>query len=186
MFKPMEGISSLTDLLVKRFGENSTLVGCEIGVWKGATSVELLKSFPNLRLYMVDPYQKEGFVGSMICARSQSFKNKVYKWVRSTTQFAKKRRIIIRKTGTEAVVDFIDNSLDFVFIDANHFYEHIKQDLNDWWPKVKLGGIFSGHDYNGKLDKKGTWGVKKAVDEFAGFHKLDVQVHDMEVWSIQK
>jgi len=180
------GITSLIDLLIKRFGENSTLVGCEIGVWKGGTSIILLKTFPNLHLYMIDPWQSDWMVGSMRCNKSQKILDEIPSLVCSDTKFAEERRTIIRNTGTEAVVDFEDDSLDFVFIDANHVYEYIKQDLNDWWTKVKPGGIFSGHDYNGRLDKKGIWGVKKAVDEFGKLHKLDVRLGSMQLWSIQK
>ncbi len=50
-----------------------------------------------------------------------------------------------------------DNSLDFVFIDANHNYEFVKKDIEAWLPKIKKGGYIGGHDYGG--------GVKQAVDE---------------------
>jgi hypothetical protein len=53
-----------------------------------------------------------------------------------------------------------DESLDFVFLDASHKYDDIKADLFAWYPKVKKGGIFAGHDYP-------TWTqVVRAVDEF--------------------
>jgi len=186
MIRRKYGITSLIDLLVKIFDKNSILVGCEIGVWKGATSITLLKTFPNLHLHMIDPWQSNWMKGPIRCDGPQELLDKISNLVCSDTKFAEERRTIIRKTGTEAVVDFEDDSLDFVFIDANHFYEHIKQDLNDWWPKVKPGGIFSGHDYNAKSEKIGIWGVKKAVDEFAEFHKLDVRRGRMQLWSIQK
>jgi predicted O-methyltransferase YrrM len=54
------------------------------------------------------------------------------------------------------------DSLDFVYIDGNHQYEFIKSDLENYYPRVKKGGIISGHDY----EWKGTPDVKKAVDEF--------------------
>ena len=58
---------------------------------------------------------------------------------------------------------FEDNSLDFVFIDASHEYEDVKNDILAWLPKVKRGGILAGHDYYVNQD----WfsGVKKAVNE---------------------
>jgi hypothetical protein len=56
--------------------------------------------------------------------------------------------------------DFEDGSLDFIYIDAAHDYESVKKDLAAWFPKLKPGGIFSGHDY--------PWHeVKKAVSEHA-------------------
>jgi len=53
-----------------------------------------------------------------------------------------------------------DKSVDFVFIDTEHTYEMIKEELDKWYPKVKDGGIIAGHDYRD--------GVAKGVNEFFG------------------
>lgn len=55
-----------------------------------------------------------------------------------------------------------NETVDFVFIDADHSYEGVMRDIKAWWPKVKSGGTFAGHDY-----EKGWPGVVKAVNEFA-------------------
>lgn len=74
---------------------------------------------------------------------------------------------VIRKASLEAVQIFLDNELDFVYIDANHKYEEVKKDLESWYPKVRHCGIFAGHDYIPDGDYNGyLFGVKKAVDEF--------------------
>jgi hypothetical protein len=65
----------------------------------------------------------------------------------------------------QAVTKFADNSLDFVYLDGNHTYDFVKQDLNAWYNKVKVGGILAGHDYPLKS-------VKQAVDEFCKDKKL--------------
>jgi hypothetical protein len=101
------------------------------------------------------------------------------------------RGIMIRATSKDASNIFEDNSLDFIYIDANHAYDFVKEDIRIWFPKLRKGGIFSGHDYldmdwendpnflpNGK-DKyiytntfegtsfyNGVFGVNPAVDEF--------------------
>ena len=54
---------------------------------------------------------------------------------------------------------FLDNTCHFVFIDAGHSYESVIKDLNAWYSKVKIGGIFAGHDLIGE-------GVQKALKEF--------------------
>ena len=55
---------------------------------------------------------------------------------------------------------FVDESVRFVFIDADHSYDAVLSDLKEWWPKLRKGGIFAGHDYGVK-----AWpGVKRAVD----------------------
>ena len=66
----------------------------------------------------------------------------------------------VKLASTEAAKLYADGSLDFVFIDAAHEYESVKEDIEAWYPKVKKGGIFSGHDYP-------SWTqVVRAVEEF--------------------
>ena len=70
--------------------------------------------------------------------------------------------IILHKDYSYNIVNnFPDNYFDVVYIDANHEYKAVKQDLNLCFPKIKPNGIISGHDYSK------TWpGVVKAVNEF--------------------
>ncbi len=69
----------------------------------------------------------------------------------------------------DAVKDFEDNSLDFVYIDANHEYDYVKQDITEWTKKVKPGGIVAGHDYirlrqpRNEANKHFQYGIKEAV-----------------------
>jgi hypothetical protein len=76
-----------------------------------------------------------------------------------------------------------DNTFDLLFIDADHQYESIKQDIADWIPKVKSTGMIAGHDYfnpvTGALENQHP-GVKRAVDE--AFPRIRVGGH---VWSRQ-
>lgn len=36
--------------------------------------------------------------------------------------------------------------IDFLFIDADHEYEALKRDWEDWFPKVREGGVIALHD----------------------------------------
>ena len=67
----------------------------------------------------------------------------------------------VRMTSLEAADQYDDASLDFVFIDAAHDYDSVRADILAWEPKVKIGGIISGHDY---LHPP----LKQAVDEIFG------------------
>ena len=61
-----------------------------------------------------------------------------------------------------------NNSVDFVYIDAEHDYDSVKQDLSVWFPKVKIGGFLAGHDYNKKQFPglvKAVWDFQKDVSE---------------------
>lgn len=55
---------------------------------------------------------------------------------------------LIRKSSMDSLADFKDESLDFVYIDSNHQFRYIAEDLYEWSKKVKKGGIISGHDYH--------------------------------------
>jgi predicted O-methyltransferase YrrM len=70
----------------------------------------------------------------------------------------------LQMTSVEAAAETRNESLDFVFIDANHAYDYIKQDINVWLPKVKPGGLICGDDY---IDKP-NYGVIQAVKERFG------------------
>jgi predicted O-methyltransferase YrrM len=67
--------------------------------------------------------------------------------------------IPIRKASVTASKDFQDLSLDLVFVDGDHTFEGVLSDLNSWYPKLKPGGVFLGHDY-------GYPGVVNAVNAF--------------------
>ena len=57
---------------------------------------------------------------------------------------------------------YADNSLDFVFIDGDHRYEPVKNDILAWLPKMKIGSILSGHDYGWCTE------VRQAVHDVLG------------------
>ena len=64
---------------------------------------------------------------------------------------------------------FAPESVDFVYIDANHSYTYVRDDIQTWLPKVKKGGIIGGHDYDWSDAEFGDeLAVKRAVDEAFG------------------
>ena len=54
---------------------------------------------------------------------------------------------VVRELSLAAAAKFADESLDFVYLDADHSYESVKADLNAWNPKIRTGGLFAGDDY---------------------------------------
>ena len=75
---------------------------------------------------------------------------------------------VIQSDSAEAASHFDDESLDGVFIDAAHDYDSVVKDVAAWFPKVKPGGIFAGHDY--------PWHeVKRAVDEHAAANGYTIE-----------
>ncbi len=77
---------------------------------------------------------------------------------------------------------FEDDSLDVVFIDADHSYEAVKDDFRYWLPKVKPGGLLCGHDYS----EKDNPGVVQAVNEAKDLHYCGGFGVDVTVWSMRK
>ena len=67
--------------------------------------------------------------------------------------------------SVEAARLFRDQTFDFVFLDTIHLYEQTKRELEAWWPKLKTGGVFAGHDHTPEFP-----GVEKACREFFGPH----------------
>jgi len=68
---------------------------------------------------------------------------------------------------------------DFVYIDGNHKYNHVKEDILKWLPKVNPNGVIAGHDYNHAYE-----GVIKAVDEI--FSKDNIQLFPDSSWMVKK
>lgn len=139
--RPFEIPDCSRDDLPQFFVDLGYKVGAEIGVYKGEFSEKLAKA--GLKIYAIDPWRIYKDFNNY---RGQS---------RLDLQFEYTKQIlapypnasIIRKTSMEAVEDFADNSLDFVYIDANHEFRYIAEDLAEWTKKVRVGGIVSGHDY---------------------------------------
>lgn len=73
---------------------------------------------------------------------------------------------IIEATSGEAAVKITPDSIDLIFIDANHKYPYIRADITNYWPKLRREGVMLGHDYreNGKKFR----GVRQAVREIFG------------------
>lgn len=87
--------------------------------------------------------------------------------------------------SVEAADLIADESLDMVYIDADHSYEEVKKDILAWTPKVKMGGILSGHDYN----PNGGFGVHRAVNELVNGFVLqpdDASVDNNIWWTLRK
>jgi len=142
-------------------------VGVEIGVWRGEHAEHLIKTAPNIkRLYLVDPYD--------IAQEYRKCEAKMPDWddnkgwldarLAAWRLFKDDPKVTISPfRSSELASEFADESLDFVYIDANHEYEFASEDIGLWYPKVKKGGVFGGHDYD-------LPGVNRAIKEFLETH----------------
>jgi len=85
--------------------------------------------------------------------------------------------IKIKKTSVEAAKDFEDGSLDAVYIDAEHDEESVREDIRAWRPKIKRGGILSGHDF--VLPH-----ISKILTEEEGFEMQRITVAPDTSWAV--
>jgi len=150
------------DNLGELFHELGFKVGVEVGVEQGLFSEVLLKANPDLKLYCVDAWL--AYTGY----RDHVSQERLDGFVENTKQrLAPYDYELIRKYSMDAVKEFEDESLDFVYIDANHELPWVMNDLYYWGLKVKPGGIISGHDYYKSKRTYTKCHVKYAVDCFA-------------------
>ena len=192
--------------LLKEIGSEFPLgSGVEIGTFKGEFAKEILQNW-NGTLYMVDVWRPLG--EEYLDSSNHSLHTTAYSETMVSIQGYEDRAIMIRASSEKGSEIFADNSLDFAYIDANHAYDFVVQDIKLWYPKVKSGGYLWGHDYididwyndpnfaENKKDKHiwsndhyhGVFGVNPAVDEFCTKYNYELKVTSewFGTWIIKK
>lgn len=146
--------------LIQKIKENNYKVGAEIGVQLGNNLFKIVNNLPNLEIYAIDIWSDKQVRFDGTKDLTNISPNSAYRHVKSKSLRIEnpERLHIIRDFSHQAYKKFEDESLDFIFIDASHVYEDVKKDIELWYPKVREGGLISGHDINMK-------GVLKAVSE---------------------
>ncbi len=146
-----------------RWGEMSSLFrdlgfkkGVEVGVYRGKFSKALCTNNPTLELFGVDSWSVYGNYSEY---EAQDLQEAYKAALAETKEYNVK---FIKESSMDAVKQFDDESLDFVFIDANHDFEHVVADISTWSKKVRKGGLVCGHDY--VKSSKFNFGVIDAVD----------------------
>ena len=191
--------------LIKQIGYKCQ-VGVEVGSFKGEFAKEICKVWDG-NLYMVDVWR--GLGDEYMDASNHNIHTDAYAQAMKSIEGYEDRAVMIRTDSYTASGIFPDERLDFVYIDANHAYDYVKDDILNWFPKVKKGGYLMGHDYiamdwyndpnfmaNGK-DKHiygnngfyfGVFGVNPAVDEFCKEHGYTLTITNewFGTWMIQK
>jgi predicted O-methyltransferase YrrM len=149
----------------------------ELGVWKGRTFLHLLVHCPHLRVTGVDAWtprpQNEGIEGGETYERWDMAGLEQY--VRERAEPFGDRAQILKMDTVEAAAQFEDNSIDLLFIDADHSTEGVTRDIKAWAPKVRSRGFITGHDID--------WPTVRAVVE-KRFPKY--QTGPDNVWWIRK
>lgn len=138
--------------LAKWFAEWQFTQVAEIGVERGAYSETLCEANPECTVFGVDAW----------CGYPNYRQNRntwsAY-WLdyekAARDRAAKYKMELIKGFSMDVVKEFSDESLDAVYIDANHEFAHVVADIFEWSKKVKKGGVIAGHDYvlgRGKME----------------------------------
>ena len=144
---------------------NALVTGAEIGVHNGRHASQILSLLNVKKLYLVDPWAS--YTDHGIKGFPDDEQEAIYQEVEG--KFSGMPNVeIIRKMSAEAVAEIRDLSLDFVYIDGNHEYEYVLEDLRVWYPKVKPDGVLGGDDFG----HPSSVGLIRAVTEFAYEKKL--------------
>jgi hypothetical protein len=165
--KPNTDVITLVPLINLLF---DTAVGAEIGVSHARSTCTLLQNCPNIKtLYAIDSWEPHEDwlmwppVDKPIYTITEEEQNEVkahaYENMRVSGHEHKVVKMEMRSIDAAAKIP--DGSLDFVFLDAHMNEQDVIQDLEAWYPKVKVGGLFTGHD----------WGCPQVVIPVLEFRK---------------
>lgn len=167
---PIIGAAGLAEL----FAELGFMLGAEIGTDEGIYAEYLFKTISSLTLICVDPWQAMAYEKGQ---QPESFEGQEFfdKRYEATLERLKGKHVRIRRmTSLEALPTVKDESLDFVYIDGNHDFLNVAQDIHYWTKKVRPGGIVSGHDYVRYPSRKFNH-VQKVVNAYTqAYHHLPV------------
>jgi len=158
-FDTLLGLKEIADEFL-----NKNSVMAEIGSYAGVSSE--LFALHCKTIYCIDPWEYKG-KEDINSFRAESEFDK--------TSSMYDNIIKVKHTSGYAVSMFEDSSLDLVYIDGCHDYECVIDDINNYLPKIKNGGIICGHDYKEQ--------VKKAVDKILG--EKNIRVYQDSSWLVK-
>ena len=156
---------------IKRLGEN--VVGVEIGTCRAESTSFLLEKCPNIiKLYTIDPYKAYNDWNGEI---NQKVIDKFMMVAQENLKQYGDRVQMIRETSADAATKIKTitdkEEFDFIFVDGDHSYEATLADCEAYYPLLKRGGFFCGHDYSS------IEAVKNAVTDFRKKHNINAPVN---------
>lgn len=152
-------------------------IGAELGVQKGEFANDVIRRWKNVDEYvMVDVWAHQenyhDIANFQNNIQDQYYQTSLNVGTKLVEEKLLKKLTICRNFTTECAKRFPDHYFDFVYVDARHDYKAVLEDLRAWWPKVKRGGIFAGHDYTWQHEPYGAqspqWGRQDWTKNFDG------------------
>lgn len=128
----------------KKHFNNKAIIACEIGTFEGIHAHQMIKTLNIKKLYIIDPYEKyEEYKNDGSFSKVLIAKKKAHKLLEKYSD----KIVWVEKYSDDALND-IKEEIDFLYIDGNHYSPFIDNDIKNYFPLVKEGGIISGHDYS--------------------------------------
>jgi len=150
------------------FKEMGFKKGVEIGVSWAQNIIGYCKA--GFEIYGVDPWKdSEDNIYRRIISLDRKHRqtiDDIYAYAVERTEKYPNCKLI-RKLSMDAIHDFPDRSLDFVYIDGNHGFGYVAMDISKWASKIKKGGVIAGHDYIDTLKPRNYRHVRYVIDAYA-------------------
>ena len=143
----------------------------EIGVFRGDFSKMILEKNP-LYLYLVDPFEHslETYEGGRLTTAYSDEEDYQIVLNRFKNEIENHRLFVVRAYSYNVAKYYSNAMFDFIYHDASHLYKDLKNDLEQWLPKLKENGLMCGHDYTDNYKDH----VGRAVDEFCAEHNFEM------------
>jgi Methyltransferase domain len=154
--------------LLNLMPKNSTCA--EIGVWKGGFSKRIIKHVVPSKLHLIDPWKYQTSFGKRwyggLVAQSQEDMDNIYQQV--VGELSKQSCIKIHREFSNKLFSiFSDEYFDWVYVDGNHYYDYVLEDLKNFALKIKKNGFLTGDDYLWTSPElNGDKPVTRAVNDF--------------------
>jgi hypothetical protein len=144
-----------------------------------------LKTLEIAKLYLIDPYEMyESYTeGAKYYGIEQKSLRETENKARKLLEPYSEKLVWVKNFSSEAVIE-INESVDFVYIDGNHQLEFVTEDIENYFPLVRQGGILGGHDFYNGFQKEHD-GVVNSVILFATKNSLSLR-SEMPDWWIEK
>ncbi len=167
----MRPVPGLEDLIAE-LPDNLTMI--EIGSFAGESTELFIRSGKVKKIICIDPWSDKIYFPMRLTGNAvfMSFQNRIAKLKYELDSLPE--IVVSRRLSSDAAPLLKDNEYDFIYIDGDHSYNGVKEDINNYLPKLKLDGILAGHDYYPNkyfTDKRFISifpDVPKCVDELIG------------------
>lgn len=153
----------------------------EIGLWLGRSTaylgVEIVNQQKPVSILAIDHFQGQpeiiGWRAALIAGSEAAFRTNIAPVAKALGD--RFRLVVSDSVAASQLVP--DDSVDVVWLDARHDYAGVMEDIDAWWPKLKVGGFIGGDDYVKCV------GVKQAVSERFG---ASAAIRDTHYWLVKR